>query len=104
MRMPALSQVPGRTVDMAQSSSVSEEECQRLLRDYTDATEQFAAMNEVLATLGRSSSDPDAVLDTVVESVRRLCRCHAAQIALIDGDHCDRSVRGHARRWCARPD
>ena len=32
-------------------------------------------MNEVLTALGRSSSDPDAVLDTVVESARRLCRC-----------------------------
>lgn len=65
----------------------SEEDFERLQRDYTDATEQFAAMNEVLTALGRSSSDPDAVLDTVVESARRLCRCAAAAIYLIDGDH-----------------
>ncbi|GAA1956768.1 GAF domain-containing protein [Microbacterium deminutum] len=44
-------------------------------------------MNEVLVALGRSSSDPDAVLDTIVESVRRLCRCEASGIFLIDGDH-----------------
>jgi len=65
---------------------ISGEAYRSLQRDYTDATEQFAAMNEVLAALGRSSSDPDAVLDTVVESARRLCRCEAAQVYLIDGD------------------
>lgn len=66
---------------------VDEEEYRRLQRDFTDATEQFAAMNEVLTALGRSSSDPDAVLDTVVESARRLCRCEAAAAYVIDGDH-----------------
>ena len=65
----------------------TEEDYQSLQRDYTDATDQFAAMNEVLIALGRSSSDPDAVLDTIVESARRLCRCEAAAIMLIDGDH-----------------
>lgn len=65
----------------------SEEDFERLQRDYTDATEQFAAMNEVLTALGRSSSDPDAVLDSVVASARRLCRAAAAQIYLIDDDH-----------------
>ncbi|MFC5788509.1 GAF domain-containing protein [Agromyces tardus] len=63
------------------------EEFRSLQRDYTDATEQFAAMNEVLTALGRSSSDPDAVLDSVVESARRLCRCEAAAVYLIDDDH-----------------
>ena len=43
-------------------------------------------MNEVLIALGRSASDPDAVLDSIVESVRRLCRCEAAAIMLIEGD------------------
>ncbi|CAA9382725.1 MAG: hypothetical protein AVDCRST_MAG75-1066 [uncultured Propionibacteriaceae bacterium] len=61
-------------------------EYQRLLRAYTDATEQFNATNEVLTALGRSSADPDAVLDTVVESARRLCRCEAALVYLIDRD------------------
>ena len=69
-----------------QSSGVSEAEYRRLRRDYADATEQFAATNEVLTALGRSSFDPDAVLHTVIESARRLCRCQAAQIYLIDGD------------------
>ncbi|GAA1058423.1 hypothetical protein GCM10009571_34960 [Agromyces luteolus] len=66
---------------------ISEEDYRSLQRDYTDATEQFAAMNEVLSALGRSSSDPDAVLDTVVESAMNLCRAAAAQVYLIDGDH-----------------
>ena len=69
-----------------QHSGVSEAEYERLRRDYADATEQFAAANEVLTALGRSSFDPDAVLHTVIESARRLCRCQAAQIYLIDGD------------------
>ena len=65
---------------------VSEEDYRSLQRDYADATEQFAAMNEVLTTLGRSASDPDAVLDSIVASVRRLCRCEAAAIMLIEDD------------------
>jgi len=63
---------------------VDQEDYQSLQRDYTDATDQFAAMNEVLIALGRSSSDPDAVLDTIVESARRLCRSEAAAIFLIE--------------------
>lgn len=62
------------------------EEFRSLQRDYTDATEQLAAMNEVLTALGRSASDPDAVLDTVVESARRLCLAASSQIYLLDGD------------------
>jgi len=57
----------------------------RLLRDYADATEQFKAITEVLSALGRSTSDPDAVLRTVVESARRLCRCQAVVVYLIEG-------------------
>ena len=44
-------------------------------------------MNEVLIALGRSAADPDVVLDSIVESVRRLCRCEAAGIFIIEGDH-----------------
>jgi signal transduction histidine kinase/ActR/RegA family two-component response regulator len=67
-------------------SRVSEAEYQRLRHDYADATEQFAATNEVVTALGRPSFDPDAVLHTVIETARRLCRCEAAQIYLIEGD------------------
>src|SRR4029453_5551545 len=67
------------------ASTPSAEEHSRLLRDHADATEQFRATNEVLTALGRSTSDPDAVLDTVVESARRLCRGNTAAIYLIEG-------------------
>ena len=64
-------------------SKPSAEDHSRLLRAYADATEQFRAANEVLTALGRSTSDPDAVLDTVVESARRLCRSPVAAISRI---------------------
>jgi signal transduction histidine kinase len=67
------------------TSTPSAEDYSRLLLDYADATEQFRATNEVLTALGRSTSDPDAVLDTVVESARRLCRGNTAAIYLIEG-------------------
>lgn len=70
-----------------QGHGVSEADYRRLRRAYIDAYQQSTATNEVLTALGRSSADPDAVLDTVVESARRLCRSQAAQIYLIDGDH-----------------
>ncbi|CAA9342958.1 MAG: hypothetical protein AVDCRST_MAG48-3760, partial [uncultured Friedmanniella sp.] len=50
------------------------------------AAEQFAAAHAVLVALGRSTSDPEAVLSTVVESARRLCRCQAVQIYLLHGE------------------
>ncbi|SFR92861.1 GAF domain-containing protein [Microbacterium sp. cf046] len=71
-------------MDDGRGQQVSEEDYWSLQRDYTDATEQFAAMNEVLTALGRSSSDPDAVFDTIIASVRRLCRCEGAAIFLIE--------------------
>ena len=67
------------------TSTPSAEDHSRLLRDYADATEQFRATNEVLTALGRSTSDPDAVLDTVVKSARRLCRSQVAAVYLIEG-------------------
>ena len=72
---------------MARSDGAGGGASETLPRSYTDATEQFAAMNEVLLALGRSASDPDAALDTIVESARRLCRSDAAQVYLVDGDY-----------------
>lgn len=71
---------------MERSDGAGEGELETLQRGYTDATEQFAAMNEVLLALGRSASDPDSALDTIVECARRLCRSDAAHVYLIDGD------------------
>ena len=53
---------------------VTDADYQRLRRAYIDAYQQSTATNEVLTALARSSSDPDSVLNTVVESGRRLCR------------------------------
>jgi signal transduction histidine kinase/ActR/RegA family two-component response regulator len=57
---------------------------ERLRRDLAEARNQLAATSEVLTALGRSASDLDAVLGTVVDSARRLCRADVAQIHLLD--------------------
>jgi signal transduction histidine kinase/ActR/RegA family two-component response regulator len=51
-----------------------------------EVVEQLAAADAVLIALGRSSSDAGAVLATVAESARRLCRCQGVQIYLLYGD------------------
>ncbi len=56
-------------------------------RALEDARQQLAATSEILTALGRSGSDPEAVLGTIVDSARRLCRADQAQICLVDGDH-----------------
>jgi signal transduction histidine kinase/ActR/RegA family two-component response regulator len=69
-----------------QTRSTTGEAYDRLLAHYGDAKEQVAATNQVLQALGRSASDPDTVLDTIVKTARRLCHSQAAQIYLIEGD------------------
>ena len=59
----------------------------RLRFDLRKAQEQLRATEEVLTALGRSASDPEAVLGTIVASVRDLCRADVAQLQLLDGDH-----------------
>ena len=43
-----------------------------LRRDLADARDEIFATNEVLAAMGRSASDLNLVLGTIVESARRL--------------------------------
>jgi GAF domain/His Kinase A (phospho-acceptor) domain len=62
------------------------EEVERLRRDLSEAREQQAATSGVLAVLGRATSDLDAVLETVVDSARHLCRADVALIFLLEGD------------------
>ncbi len=62
----------------------SAEEPARLRRDFDALREQFEAADEVLSAMGRSASDPETVLATIVESARRLCRSNAAHLYLID--------------------
>jgi signal transduction histidine kinase/DNA-binding response OmpR family regulator len=61
-------------------------EVERLGDELAEVREQLAATSEVLAVIGRSASDLEAVLETIVESARKLCGAHAAQVLLVDGD------------------
>ena len=58
----------------------------RLGDELAEAREQLAATSEVLAVIGRSASDLEGVLETVVESARRLCAADVGQVFLVDGD------------------
>ena len=63
---------------------VSAAEHERLQRDFAALSDQFDAASEVLAALGRSAGDPEAVLSTIVESARRLCRSQAAHLYVLE--------------------
>jgi signal transduction histidine kinase/ActR/RegA family two-component response regulator len=52
--------------------------------DLDEAREHLAATGEILTAIGTSASDLEAVLGTVVESARRLCRADAALIMLLE--------------------
>jgi signal transduction histidine kinase/ActR/RegA family two-component response regulator len=54
-------------------------------RDLADAREEIVAVNEVLAAMGRSASDLDPVLDTILGSARRLSRADGALVHLRTG-------------------
>lgn len=58
-------------------------ETERLGDELAEVREQLAATSEVLAVIGRSASDLEAVLETVVESARRLCGAVAGQVFLV---------------------
>jgi len=66
------------------TGTVSAEEHEKLRRSHLALQDQFDAANEVLAAVGRSAGDADAVLTTVVESACRLCRADAAHLYLLD--------------------
>jgi GAF domain-containing protein len=61
-------------------------ETERLADELAEVREQLGATSEVLAVIGRSASDLERVLETVVESARRLCGADAGQVFLVDGD------------------
>ena len=61
-------------------------EIERLRNEVAEAREHLAATSEILAVIGRSASDLERVLETVVESARRLCGADAGQVLLVDGD------------------
>src|SRR5262249_42562016 len=61
-------------------------EIERLDDELAGASEQLTATSEVLAVIGRSASDLEAVLKTVVESARKLCGADVGLVFLVDGD------------------
>src|SRR6516225_7321987 len=61
-------------------------EIERLADELAEVREQLGATSEVLAVIGRSASDLDRVLETVVESARKLCGADAGQVLLVDQD------------------
>jgi signal transduction histidine kinase/CheY-like chemotaxis protein len=52
--------------------------------ELAEVREQLAATSEVLAAIGRSASDLEGVLETVIESARKLCGADAGQVNLVD--------------------
>jgi signal transduction histidine kinase/DNA-binding response OmpR family regulator len=61
-------------------------EVDRLADELAEVREQLGATSEVLAVIGRSASDLEGVLETVVESARKLCSADTAEIFLVDED------------------
>src|SRR6201986_1659888 len=61
-------------------------ETARRADELAEVREQLGATSEVLAVIGRSASDLDRVLETVVESARKLCGANAGQVFLAYGD------------------
>src|SRR5690349_23087346 len=61
-------------------------ETERLADELAEVREQLGATSEVLAVIGRSASDLEGVLKTVVESARKLCGADAGGVYLVDGD------------------
>src|SRR5215472_2873477 len=61
-------------------------EIERLGVELAEAREQLTATSEVLAVIGRSASDLEAVLETVVVSARKLCDADVGLVFLVDGD------------------
>ncbi len=72
--------------DRREQEGVSREEHERLRRDFAALQEQFDAADDVLSAIGRSAADPEAVLGTIVESARRLCRAQTAFLYLLRED------------------
>ena len=57
---------------------------ERLRTELTEVKDQLFATSDVLTAIGRSASDVDAVLGTVVDSARQLCHADVAQIHLVE--------------------
>src|SRR5262245_6755318 len=72
--------------DPAINNAEKTAEAERLADELAEVREQLGATSEVLAVIGRSASDLEGVLETVVESARKLCGADAGQVYLVEGD------------------
>ena len=61
-------------------------EIEQLRHELAGARDQLVATSEVLAVIGRSASDLEGVLETVVKSARKLCGADVGLVFLVDGD------------------
>ena len=61
-------------------------EIDRLADELAEVHKQLAATSRVLAAIGRSASDLEGVLETVIKSARKLCGADAGQVYLVDRD------------------
>jgi signal transduction histidine kinase/DNA-binding response OmpR family regulator len=81
-------------------ASEANDDLARLRRDLGEARQQLAATAEVLTTVATSTSDCDAVLETVAESARRLCWADIGQIHLAqDGWYRLATSQGHTDEY-----
>ena len=62
------------------------DELEQLRRDNADAQEWITAIDAVLAAMGRPVTELDRILDTIVDSARRLCHADVAQLHLAEGN------------------
>jgi signal transduction histidine kinase/CheY-like chemotaxis protein len=72
-------------VEGVEAAEELRKEVEQLRRDLAEAREQQAATSGVLGAIGRSGPDLEAVLETVVDSARHLCRADVALIFLLEG-------------------
>jgi signal transduction histidine kinase/DNA-binding response OmpR family regulator len=76
----------GAVVDVDRENRGADDAAVEGLRtELAEVKEELFATSEVLTAIGRSASDVDAVLGTVVDSARQLCHADVAQIHLVDG-------------------
>ncbi|HYB18066.1 MAG TPA: GAF domain-containing protein, partial [Streptosporangiaceae bacterium] len=61
-------------------------EIERLGDELAEVREQLAATSEVLAAIGRSASDLEGVLETVIDSARKLCGADVGEVFLVERD------------------
>jgi signal transduction histidine kinase/DNA-binding response OmpR family regulator len=86
-RCSAVRHVEGAVVDAKGGErGTGQADLERLQSELAEVKEQLFATSDVLTAIGRSASDVDAVLGTVVDSARRLCHADVAQIHLVEGE------------------